>query len=157
MQLVTKGVGAAVENDLELARAILFATKGATCVAVCGDDMLVSFEPGVKPLLKWIAEGKSLAGYSVADKVVGKAAALLYAMLGPAAVFAPVMSEPARAVLVSNAVAVGYDSLVERIMNHEGTRQCPLDSAVANIFDPYEAEAVICEQLELIELAAALA
>ncbi len=157
MQLMMNGVGASVENDLELARAILFATKGATCVAVQGDDMLVSFDAGVKPLLKWVARGKSLAGYSVADKVVGKAAALLYAMLGPAAVFAPVMSEDARAVLISNQIAVGYDTLVEGISNHAGTGLCPLDSAVANIFDPYEAEAAICEQVELMELAAALA
>lgn len=157
MQLAMKGVGASVENDLELARAVLFATKGATCVAVCKDDVLVSFEPGVKPLLKWIAEGKSLAGYSVADKVVGKAAALLYAMLGPAAVFAPVMSEAARAVLVSNAVAVGYDNLVQGILNRAGDGPCPMETAVTNIFDPYEAEAAICERLELIELAAALA
>lgn len=157
MQLSMTGIKASAANDLELARAILIATKGATCVAVCGDDMLVSFDKGVSPLLKWLAEGKSLEGYSVADKVVGKAPALLYALLGPAAVFAPVMTESARAVFLANNIACGYDTLVKRISNRAGDGQCPMDSSVANVFDPSEAERVIRERVKQMAMHAALA
>ena len=76
-------------TDLDLARALLIANRDATLVAVRGDEIHVCHERGVKPLLKMIKEGRSLRGFAVADKVVGKAPALLYAVLGPEAVFSP--------------------------------------------------------------------
>ena len=147
MQLETRNAKTFDTTDLELARALLYATKGATAVAVRGDEVLISQERGVKPLLGWIAEGKSLAGFSVADKVVGKAPALLYAILGPAAVFAPVMTNAARAVLLANEIACGNDTLVEKITNRAGDGQCPMDATVTNVFDPYEAESAIRARL----------
>ena len=101
-------------TDLDLARALLIANKDATLVAVRGDEIVVCRDRGVKPLLKMVAEGRSLKGFSVADKVVGKAPALLYAVLGPEAVFSPVMSWTGRAVLLAarlfSAAASGFSS-----------------------------------------------
>ena len=79
-------------TDLELARALLIANKEATLVAVRNDEVIVCTDRGIKPLLAWVREGRDLSGFSVADKIVGKAPALLYAILGPDAVFSPVMS-----------------------------------------------------------------
>lgn len=134
-------------TDLELARALLIANKDATCVAVRGDEVLVSRERGVKPLLAWISQGKDLSGFSVADKVVGKAPALLYAVLGPDAVFSPVMSWTGRAVLLAAGIATSYDELVVHIKNRAGTDQCPMDASVTNVFDPYDAVGVITERV----------
>lgn len=134
-------------TDLELARALLIANKDATCVAVRGDEVLVSRERGVKPLLAWISQGKDLSGFSVADKVVGKAPALLYAVLGPDAVFSPVMSWTGRAVLLAAGIATSYDELVVHIKNRTGTDQCPMDASVTNVFDPYDAVGVITERV----------
>lgn len=130
-------------TDLELARALLLATPGATCVAVRGDEVLKSTERGVSPLLTWIDEGVDLRGFSVADKVVGKAPALLYAVLGPDAVFSPVMSWTGRAVLLATGIHACYDDLVPHIVNRTGRGQCPVDDSVGNVFDPYDAIAVI--------------
>lgn len=130
-------------TDLELARALLLATPGATCVAVRGDEVLKSTERGMAPLLRWIDEGVDLRGFSVADKVVGKAPALLYAVLGPDAVFSPVMSWTGRAVLLAAGIHAGYDELVPHIINRSGRGQCPVDDSVGNVFDPYDAVAVI--------------
>ena len=76
-------------TDLDLARALLIANKDATLVAVRDDEVITVTERGIKPLLAWVREGRDLTGFSVADKVVGKAPALLYAVLGPDAVFSP--------------------------------------------------------------------
>ena len=70
-------------TDLELARALLIANKEATLVAVRNDEVIVCTDRGIKPLLAWVREGRDLSGFSVADKIVGKAPALLYAILGP--------------------------------------------------------------------------
>ena len=132
--------------DIELARALLLANKDVTCVAVRGEEILTCTEHGVKPLLAWLAEGKDLSGFAVADRVVGKAPALLYALLGPDAVFAPVMSWTGRAVLLCSGIATSYDTLVPHIQNRAKDGQCPMDASVTNVFDPVEALAVIKER-----------
>ena len=132
-------------TDLDLARALLIAEKDATLVAVRGDDIHVCRERGVKPLLKMIKSGCSLRGYAVADKVVGKAPALLYAVLGPDAVFSPVMSWTGRAVLLCSGIATSYDTLVRHIQNRAKTGQCPMDSSVSNVWEPYEAVGVLSD------------
>ena len=141
-------------TDLDLARALLIANKDATLVAVRGDDIIVCRERGVKPLLKMIADGRSLRGFSVADKVVGKAPALLYAVLGPEAVFSPVMSWTGRAVLLASGIAVSHDLLVPHIQNRSKSGQCPMDESVTNVWEPYEAVSVLEERARQMALTA---
>ena len=139
-------------TDLDLARALLIAEKDATLVAVRGDDIHVCRERGVKPLLKMIKSGCSLRGYAVADKVVGKAPALLYAVLGPDAVFSPVMSWTGRAVLLASGIATSYDTLVRHIQNRAKSGQCPMDSSVEGVWEPYEAVGVLMDRAKQMTL-----
>lgn len=141
-------------TDLDLARALLIANKDATLVAVRGDEVVVCRDRGVKPLLKMVAEGRSLKGFSVADKVVGKAPALLYAVLGPEAVFSPVMSWTGRAVLLAAGIFVSHDVLVPHISNRAKSGQCPMDESVTNIWEPYEAVGVLEERARQMALMA---
>ena len=141
-------------TDLDLARALLIANKDATLVAVRGDEIVVCRDRGVKPLLKMVAEGRSLKGFSVADKVVGKAPALLYAVLGPEAVFSHVMSWTGRAVLLAAGIFVSHDVLVPHISNRAKSAQCPMDESVTNIWEPYEAVSVLEERARQMALMA---
>lgn len=137
-------------TDLDLARALLIANKEATLVAVRGDEVITCTERGIKPLLAWVREGRDLTGFSVADKVVGKAPALLYAVLGPDAVFSPVMSWTGRAVLLAASIATSYDTLVPHIQNRAKSGQCPMDASVTDVFDPYEAVCVLAERARAV-------
>ena len=139
-------------TDLELARALLIANKEATLVAVRNDEVIVCTERGIKPLLAWVREGRDLSGFSVADKIVGKAPALLYAILGPDAVFSPVMSWTGRAVLLAAGVATSYDTLVPHIQNRTKSGQCPMDSSVTNVWEPYEAVGVLMDRAQQMAL-----
>lgn len=145
MQLETSNDITLKADDAELARATLLSTEGATCVAVRNGETMITRERGVKPLLRWISERRSFEGWSVADKVVGKAPALLYVKLKPAAVFATALSEDARDILLANGIACGCDDLVPFIVNRAGDGQCPMDACVAGISDPHEAERAIRE------------
>jgi hypothetical protein len=146
--------GAGAGADLARARELL-AEGGRTVVAVRGDDVLASEERGVRPLLGWVSSGVSLEGFSVADKVVGKAPALLYCLLRPRAVFAPVMSGVARELLEAHGIEAACEVVVDRILNAAKTGQCPIDASVTDVSDPQEGLAAIRARLR--ELAAARA
>lgn len=145
MQLETSNDITLKADDAELARTTLLSAKGATCVAVRNGETMIARERGVKPLLRWISEGRNFEGWSVADKVVGKAPALLYVQLKPVAVFATALSEDARDILLANGIACGCDDLVPFIVNRAGDGQCPMDACVVGISDPCEAERAIRE------------
>jgi hypothetical protein len=81
-------------NDLERARAALEDDKYSV-VLYKGGLCHTSFKRGIAPLLDWLEGKTGLEGFSAADRIVGKAAALLYVLMGVKAVFAEVMSEKA--------------------------------------------------------------
>ncbi len=110
-----------------------------TCALVLGEMVYISEERGVKPLLDCYYEKKMPSGFSAADKVVGKAAAFLYVLLGATELYADVLSRPALAVLQQNGIAVSYEQLTDAIRNRAGTGFCPMETAVLALDDPTEA------------------
>ena len=124
-------------TDLELAKEQLI-NDGCTCVIRKGANVYSSTARGVKPLLNLLDSGEDYSGYSAADKVVGKAAAMLYVLLSVSKVHACVISEKALAVLAKDGIDVTYDTLVDRIHNRTNTGFCPMEEAVWEIEDLQE-------------------
>ena len=132
--------------DLERAKEILAQTD-STCV-LCRDEIVYTTTPrGVAPLLIWLQSGVDTCGFSAADKVVGKAAALLYCLLGVRRVHGDVMSDAAVKVLRRNGIEVYWDRLTDGIRNRAGTGPCPMEAATMSIDDPDEALPVILATL----------
>ena len=125
-------------TDLQNARRIL-QEGGYTCVLCRGDEIHTSQARGVRPLVQWLTFGPNLQGFSAADKVVGKATAYLYCLLGVKAVHSLVMSGAAAEVLRENGIAVTQEKLVENIINRAGNGICPFEAAVWEIHTPEEA------------------
>ena len=90
---------------------------------------------GISPMIRFIDENKDLCGYSVADVIVGKAAAILFVKAGISAVHGKVMSESGKAYLESHSIPCTYDILTKRIINRHGTDICPMEKTVAEIDD----------------------
>jgi hypothetical protein len=125
------------ESVSDLIRAkTLFATGEYTCVLVKGDSVLTSAARGVAPMIGFITEGVDLRGFSVADKVVGKAAALLFAKAEVGQVYAPLASHAAIDVLANAGIAAQFDTIVGRILKSDGTGPCPMEQQVAHTDDP---------------------
>lgn len=123
-----------------LTKAIEQLKSGAyTCVLCEGDTIYTSTERGVKPLLDWLDNGIDLKGFSAADKVVGKAAAFLYVLLGVKEVYSPVMSESAFYTFERNGIQPYCDKSVKNIINRAGTGFCPMEEAVMDVTEPKEA------------------
>lgn len=129
------------------AAAELLKKGGFSCVATDGYEILTSKGRGIRPLLDMIDDGRDLSGFAVADKIVGRAAAFLFVRLNVSEVFAATVSRPALKVLESYGIPVFYDVLTDSITNREGTGLCPMETAVLNIEDPVEAEAMLRQTL----------
>ena len=121
---------------------------GYTCVLYNGESEIVSSERGVSFLLGLYNSGKDYSGYVSADKVVGKGAALLYAILGIKEIYASVISESALSVLKKGGITCTYDTLVPHIINRRGDGICPIERATMDIENPADAPSVIARTLE---------
>ncbi len=99
-------------------------------------------------MMELISSGVDLSGYSVADKVVGKAAALLFVKSGIASVFAENLSESGKKVLQEHAIPFEYITLAEKIINRTGTDICPMEKAVMYCDDAETAYVLLKNQLE---------
>lgn len=122
-------------HDLERAQRVL-SEGGYTCV-LCRDECIYTATArGVKPLLDWLDSGLELRGFCAADKVVGRATAFLYVLLGVRAVHANVMSTPARQALQRHDIAASCEREVPGIINRRGDGPCPFEDAVLQIDEP---------------------
>lgn len=138
-------------TNRQLDRAWQHLTQGGyTCVICQQEHIYTSTHRGVKPLLTWLEEKTDMTGAVAADKVVGKAAAYLYVLLGVRAVYAGVISTPALQVLQSRGIEAKWGREVPMIQNRRGDGFCPMEQAVMDIHEPHAAkEAVEAKLREL--------
>lgn len=131
-------------TDLELAKANL---EGHS-ICLCRDGSFFTDDGrGISPMIRFIGEGRDLRGYSAADVIVGKAAAMLFVKAGIVSVHGRTMSAAARDFLAQHAIPCSFDTLTERIINRQGTDICPMEKTVADISDPDAAYTALCARL----------
>ena len=118
-----------------------------TCVLKKGDSILTSERTGIAPIMQWLEEGIDLTGYEAADKIIGKAAAMLFVKAGVTSVYGEVMSEPARLFLKSKGIPYSYGTLTDKIINRAGNGMCPMETTVLEINDVEEAYVALKETL----------
>lgn len=126
------------DEDLRIAKTFMGSGR-YTCVFCQGEDVYTSAESGVLPILGLIDNKVDLNGFTVVDKVVGKAMALLFIYTGVARVNADVMSTSAIDLLRANKIQVGYETEVPSIQNADGTGDDAMETLVAGIDDPEKA------------------
>ncbi len=123
---------------------------GYTCVLTDGTIVYTSKLRGVKPLVQFLESGTIPSGFSAADKVIGRATAYLYVLLGVREVYAQIISEPAAEVLRAKGIHVQYGTLVPNIINRKGDGICPFEAAVMEITEPSLAyEAILSKMKEM--------
>lgn len=121
-----------VHKDLELAKANL---EGNTISLAKYKEVITSTLRGIGPMISFKREGRILRGYSVADLVVGKAAAFLFINAGITEVYAKIISVPAKRVLEEKGIYLEYEVLAEAIINRDGNDLCPMEKLVKDIDD----------------------
>lgn len=131
-------------NDINHAKYIL-EDRNASVVFCRGEQMIILDGKGIKPLLELMKKQIALSEYSVADKIVGKAAALLFIKMKVSSVYGSVMSEKARDIFLHYNIPFFYKTLTKEIINRRGDDLCPMEKAVENVNDPDKAYVILTD------------
>lgn len=132
----------------------LLIQKNVSCVVLREKETFTAGGVGVKPLMTFLRQDpRFFEGALVADKVIGKAAAMLLLASGVSEVYGAVMSESADHLLTERGIRHRWGELVPFIRNRDGSGMCPLEEAVQELQDPEEAFSVL--DLRIQELMAA--
>jgi len=137
-------------SDLERAIELLHG-GGHTCVLCRGADTHISDRTGIAPMMDFLDAGLDLNGYCVADRIVGKAAALLFVLAGVSKVYADTISEGACRVLREHRIDFSYQTLTPYIINRNGNGPCPMEEAVRDIEEPWLAQEAIRKTLQALK------
>ena len=132
---------------------LLLAKNNLSGHSVCfcrGGGFIFGDKRGIAPIMELIDNGVDLSGYSVADKVVGKAAAMLFVKCGIKSVFAKTLSQSAERILNLFGLKYEYETLAENIINRAGTDICPMEKSVMHTDDIDEAYAVLKNKVSAI-------
>ena len=120
----------------------------ASFVYVTEEAVLTSEYKGIRRLLALVNEHTTLAEGFVADRIVGKAAALLMVLQGAKNVYAETIDKPALAVFRTHGVNVMFRKAIPIIINRSGDGICPMENAVLAVDDPREAFTVLSETVK---------
>ncbi len=127
-------------NDLNIAKERLKQKSLALVIAKGGKVVFETSSHGIRGLLGAIEElDEEMKGSSVADRIVGKAAALLCVYAGVIAVFAVTASEKGIQALRDNKILCQFENRVPHILNSEESDICPFEKLVTNISNPKKA------------------
>ena len=121
-------------NDINKAKELL--KDDVTCVLIKDDIVYTSNLKGVAPLLSYVNQNINVEGFCVADKVIGKASALLCAYLKVKEIYAETLSEDGKKILEEYKIPYSYKTLVPFILNRNKDDKCPMEKAVENCDDP---------------------
>ena len=104
--------------------------EGGHSLVISNGNMVRTFDGrGISDLRRLLEEEPDvLKGASLADKVVGKAAAALMILGGVGELHADVISSQALALLAQTAIKIGFDKDVPHIVNRANTGWCPMET-----------------------------
>ena len=124
----------------------IFESGKYTCVIAKNDDLFTSTEKGIRPIIMLLSQSPDkIRDGACADKVIGKAAALLLVYGGIKEVFASVISRSALDFLTTHGIPTRHGMLVEFIKNRTGDGICPMEQRAVILDSPEQAFIIFSE------------
>jgi len=127
-------------QDLEFAKLKLIEEDLSLVIVKKGKVVFETKNQGISGFLQAIEKlDKTLVAASVADKIVGVAAAMLCVYAGVASVFALTISEEGIRVLENNNIVCRFEKKVSNILNRDKNDVCPFEKLAISSRSPDEA------------------
>lgn len=113
--------------------------SGTTCVIRHEGEIRVFQNRGIQDLYTlYQTEPRFLKKASVADKVIGKAAATILLLGGVTELYTPLISDLALELLTASPMKISYEHRVSHIINRQRNGWCPLEKATHQLKAPDE-------------------
>ena len=110
-----------------------------------------SYDSGIRPVIDRINEKEDyFKGLEVADKIIGKASAMLLSLSGVKKVHAVVLSQAGKDIFDKYDVEYSFDELTDYIVNRKGDGMCPMEMTVKDIDDLREAYETLKKKTTLL-------
>lgn len=123
-------------DNLTLAKKYLYDNDLKLVVMKNGEPVSTSNDRGIKPIYDvYTKELYHLEGAYIADRVTGKAAAMLIAEAGIKGLYTDLISDAALEVLDQYPILVEYGKRVPFILNREGNDMCPIEKISRGVQD----------------------
>ena len=120
-----------------------------TCVILGREETLRFRLRGIRPMTDTLRDcPEVLRGAYIADRISGKAAAMLAAAGGAKAVYGEVMSETGLKMLQDHGIEAQYGTLTPAIRNRENTGLCPMEQTVQSLDDPKDALPALLQTID---------
>ena len=131
-------------NNLERAKDILEKKRYTFVLMMDGKIIKTSHKKGIIPFMEMIRDNRELMqGAVIADKVIGKAAALLAVAYKVKQIYTEILSQQAKEVLDQYSVFYQYEKYVDYIQNRSKNGQCPMEKLTKDTNDPKTAYSLI--------------
>lgn len=119
-----------------------------TCVILGREETLRFRLRGIRPMTDTLQNHpEAICGAYIADRIIGKAAAMLAVAGGAKAVYGEVMSETGLKMLQDHGIEAQYGTLTPAIRNREKTGLCPMEQTVQSLDDPKQALPALLQTL----------
>jgi len=127
-------------NDLKIAKHTLYKKELTLAIVKNGEAMFETRSHRISGFLGAIEQfGAKLEGASVADRVAGKAIALLCVYAKINEVYAEILSKKAKTVFEENRISHEWKELVDNVLDLNKSGVCPFEKAATGISDPKDA------------------
>lgn len=124
-------------HDIDISKSRLFKEAKTLVVVKRGEVLFETNSHRISGFLGAIEQlGTGLEGASVADRVAGKAVALLCIYARISEVYAQVLSRKAKALFKEHGISHEWKELVDNILDLNRSGVCPFEKAAAGISDP---------------------
>lgn len=141
-----------MNKDLAIAKKYLY-DYGKTLVIVKDEEVIYESDArGIKPIYEFYRKNaNNEAVGSLADKVFGKAAAIIASHLALDCIYAETISKEALKVLNENNIDVSYKIITDQILNRAQDDLCPVEKISKDYEDFHDLLAKIESFLESIK------
>lgn len=129
----------------------LVKTQKATCVTLRNGHIETEASPKGIAYIIDLYEKDMLRDAFVADKIVGKAAAMIFTLGGVSSIYAENISDSAVKWLDEHKIPYEYTNRSEYIVNRKGDGMCPMELTVADLDDEKEAIAALKDKIESLK------
>lgn len=126
-------------KDLEFAKNSLLQSENTFILVKSGEILKKSDNRGLKPILEIYNKEKNLLkNATIADRVIGKAAAMLLIDAEIKSLYAEVISNHALEILKKTQIEFDYSILVDEIKNRDRSDTCPMEKLALDSYNTDE-------------------